>query len=95
MRLTHPVNTIVSRPSGYEAMRWSEVIGFQDRKKQDNVEKEKAHLLSLGVPFSFARKVSVHVTLYDKKTEEYPFPGTLGQSEGCLTNLKTALNWGC
>ena len=42
-------------------------MGFQDRKKHDNVEKEKVHLLSLGVPFSFARKVSVHATLYDKK----------------------------
>jgi len=70
-------------------------MGFQDRKKHDNVEKEKAHLLSLEVPLSFSRKVSVHATLYDRKTEEYPFPGTLGQSEGCLTIQKTALNWGC
>jgi len=76
-------------------MRLSEAMGFQDRKKHDNVEKEKAHLLSLGVPFSFDRKVSVHATLYNKKTEENPFPGTLGQSEGCLTIQKTALNWGC
>jgi len=70
-------------------------MGFQDRKEQDSVEKEKAHLLSLEVPFSFSRKVSVHATLYDKNTEEYPFPGTLGQLEGCLTIQKTALNWGC
>jgi len=70
-------------------------MGFQDRKKHDNVETEKAHLLSLGVSFSFSGKVSFHATLYDKKTEEHPFPGTLGQSEGCLTIQETALNCGC
>jgi len=47
-------------------------MGFQDRKKHDNVEKEKVHLLSLEVPFSFDRKVSVHATLYDKKNGRIP-----------------------
>jgi len=70
-------------------------LNFRDRKRHVNVEKEKAHLLSLGVSFSFVRKFSVHATLYDKNTEEYPFPGTLGQSDGCLTIQKTALYWGC
>jgi len=70
-------------------------MGFQNKKKHDNVEEEKAHLLSLDVPFSFAWKVSVHASLYDKATEEHPFPGTLGPSEGCLTIQKTALDWGC
>mgnify|MGYP000288510974 CR=1 FL=1 len=48
--------------------------------KHDNVEDLTAHLLILVVPFSFARKVSVHASLYEQETEEQPFPGTLGQS---------------
>jgi len=35
-------------------------MGFQDIKKHENVEEEKAHLLRLGVPFYFAWKVPVH-----------------------------------
>jgi len=45
-------------------------VGFQDRKKHDNVEEEKAHLLGSGVPSSFSWKVSVHASLYDKELEE-------------------------
>jgi len=65
----HPVNTIFSRPSGYEAMRESEAIVFQDRKKYENIEKEKAHMLSERVFLSCARKVSVYATLYSRCTK--------------------------
>jgi len=58
---------------------------FQDRRKYDNVEEEKAHFLGLMVPSSFTWKVSVHASLYDEETKEYPFPDTLDQSEGCHT----------